>query len=275
MRKIHAKGQALKSHYRRLPTCDGPLMLQEKSRESALWVSFLPAIVPKTDQALNCTDFLFASEMLHFGMLIGMSGTTVVWHSKACLKTFEGKKWSDLMTIRNETKQDAWWRSKMTALNSNWQVVKRDSMGLCAMGMVPCIKSWPRVDILDLVTSETVIMQPLPAWHTRGCRSSKCTGLCRRITEGAVTSIRNRPNTHKGWTQHHLCQFPNRQTHSQTAQHQPPKSILTASSSFWVSSSILLMSSIVNSIHLSIQQNSWRWKLVNILFSCFKRINKY
>lgn len=34
------------------------------------------------------------------------------------------------------------------------------------------------------------------------------------------------------------------------------------------------MSSIVRSIHLSIQQNSWRWKLVNILFSCFKKIKK-
>lgn len=44
---------------------------------------------------------------------------------------------------------------------------------------------------------------------------------------------------------------------------------LTVSSSFWVSSSILLMSSIVRSIHLSIQQKSWRWKFVNILFSCF------
>lgn len=111
-------------------------MLQEKSRERALWMSFLPAIVPKTDWALNFTDFLFASEMPSF-VLIRMSGTTVVWHSKACLKTSEEKKWSDLMMIRNETKQGAWWKSKMTALNSNWQVVKRDWMGLCAMGMVP------------------------------------------------------------------------------------------------------------------------------------------
>lgn len=45
---------------------------------------------------------------------------------------------------------------------------------------------------------------------------------------------------------------------------------LTASSSLCVSSSIRRMSSIVRSIHLSIQQKSWRWKLVNILFSCLE-----
>lgn len=41
-----------------------------------------------------------------------------------------------------------------------------------------------------------------------------------------------------------------------------------SSSSFWVSSSIRLMSSMVKPTHLSIQQNSWRWKLVKIRFSC-------
>lgn len=43
---------------------------------------------------------------------------------------------------------------------------------------------------------------------------------------------------------------------------------ITSSSSFWVSSSIRLMSSMVRPTHLSIQQNSWRWKLVKIRFSC-------
>lgn len=41
-----------------------------------------------------------------------------------------------------------------------------------------------------------------------------------------------------------------------------------SSSSFWVSSSIRLISSMVKPTHLSIQQNSWRWKLVKIRFSC-------
>lgn len=50
--------------------------------------------------------------------------------------------------------------------------------------------------------------------------------------------------------------------------------IPTASSSLWVSSSIRRMSSIVRSIHRSIQQKSCRWKLVNILFSCFKKNEK-
>lgn len=45
---------------------------------------------------------------------------------------------------------------------------------------------------------------------------------------------------------------------------------LTSSSSLRVSSSMRRMSSMFNSIHLSIQQNSWRWKLVNRRFSCFK-----
>lgn len=45
-------------------------------------------------------------------------------------------------------------------------------------------------------------------------------------------------------------------------------SIVTSSSSFWVSSSIRRMSSMVKPTHLSIQQNNWRWKLVKIRFSC-------
>lgn len=45
----------------------------------------------------------------------------------------------------------------------------------------------------------------------------------------------------------------------------------TSSSSFWVSSSIRLMSSMVKPTHLSIQQNSWRWKFVKIRFSCCER----
>lgn len=43
---------------------------------------------------------------------------------------------------------------------------------------------------------------------------------------------------------------------------------LTSSSSFCVSASILRMSSMVSSTHLSIQQKSCRWKLVKIRFSC-------
>lgn len=45
---------------------------------------------------------------------------------------------------------------------------------------------------------------------------------------------------------------------------------LTSSSSLRVSSSMRRMSSMFKSIHLSIQQNSWRWKLVNKRFSCCK-----
>jgi len=45
--------------------------------------------------------------------------------------------------------------------------------------------------------------------------------------------------------------------------------VLTSSSSFCVSASICLISSIVSSTHLSIQQKSWRWKLLKILFSCW------
>lgn len=44
---------------------------------------------------------------------------------------------------------------------------------------------------------------------------------------------------------------------------------LTSSSSLRVSSSMRRMSSMFKSIHLSIQQNSWRWKLVNRRFSCW------
>lgn len=47
--------------------------------------------------------------------------------------------------------------------------------------------------------------------------------------------------------------------------------LTTSSSSLWVSSSIRLMSSMVKPTHLSIQQNSWRWKFVKIRFSCCKR----
>lgn len=47
--------------------------------------------------------------------------------------------------------------------------------------------------------------------------------------------------------------------------------LTTSSSSFWVSSSIRLMSSMVKPTHLSIQQNSWRWKFVKIRFSCCER----
>lgn len=45
---------------------------------------------------------------------------------------------------------------------------------------------------------------------------------------------------------------------------------LTSSSSLRVCSSMRRMSSMFKSIHLSIQQNSWRWKLVNKRFSCCK-----
>lgn len=44
--------------------------------------------------------------------------------------------------------------------------------------------------------------------------------------------------------------------------------LLTSSSSFWVSASIFLMSSMVSSTHLSMVQKSCRWKLVKILLSC-------
>lgn len=50
--------------------------------------------------------------------------------------------------------------------------------------------------------------------------------------------------------------------------------LITSSSSFWVSSSIRLMSSMVKPTHLSTQQNSWRWKLVKIRFSCCGRRKK-
>lgn len=48
----------------------------------------------------------------------------------------------------------------------------------------------------------------------------------------------------------------------------PPVLLLTSSSSLRVSSSMRRMSSMFKSIHLSIQQKSWRWKLVNKRFSC-------
>lgn len=51
--------------------------------------------------------------------------------------------------------------------------------------------------------------------------------------------------------------------------------LITSSNSFWVSSSIRLMSSMVKPTHLSIQQNSWRWKFVKIRFSCCKRKKKF
>lgn len=50
---------------------------------------------------------------------------------------------------------------------------------------------------------------------------------------------------------------------------------LTSSSSFCVSASIRRISSIVSSTHLSIQQKSWRWKLVKILFSCWGRQGRW
>lgn len=46
---------------------------------------------------------------------------------------------------------------------------------------------------------------------------------------------------------------------------------LTSSSCLFVSSSILRMSSIVRSTHLSSQQNSCLWKFVNRRFSCYKK----
>lgn len=45
----------------------------------------------------------------------------------------------------------------------------------------------------------------------------------------------------------------------------------TSSSCLFVSSSILRMSSIVRSTHLSSQQNSCRWKFVNRRLSCYKK----
>lgn len=132
-------------------------------------------------------------------------------------------------------------------------------------------------DILHWMTSEVLTLQHLQHDSTE-CRSLKHMGLHSR----GHSAHSNCPNTH---TQTHT----QRQGHHTTclnfctdksaveARTSEPlkKSFLTASSSFWVSSSILLMSSIVSSIHLSIQQKSWRWKLVNILFSCFKKINKH
>ena len=50
--------------------------------------------------------------------------------------------------------------------------------------------------------------------------------------------------------------------------------VVTSSSSLWVSSSIRRMSSMFSPIHLSIQQNSWRWKLVKMRFSCCERVGK-
>lgn len=46
---------------------------------------------------------------------------------------------------------------------------------------------------------------------------------------------------------------------------------LTSSSSFCVSASIRRISSMVSPTQLSIQQKSWRWKLVKILFSCCRQ----
>lgn len=56
--------------------------------------------------------------------------------------------------------------------------------------------------------------------------------------------------------------------------HTCPALPLTSSSCLLVSSSILRMSSIVRSTHLSSQQKSCRWKFVKSLFSCCKRRNK-
>lgn len=59
MRKIHAKGQALESHYRRFPVCDGPLVLQEKSREVPYgWVSFQPSFQRQIGPLILLTSFL-------------------------------------------------------------------------------------------------------------------------------------------------------------------------------------------------------------------------
>lgn len=107
----------------------------------------------------------------------------------------------------------------------------------------------------------------------QGCRSLKHMGL---HSGGHNQQLPKHTHTHRDG-HHTTClslwtgKSAGRSTHTWAL----TKSVLTASSSFWVSSSILLMSSIVSSIHLSIQQNSWRWKLVNILFSCFKKINKH
>lgn len=118
-------------------------------------------------------------------------------------------------------------------------------------------------------TSSTTA-QNAGAWSTWGC------------TQGAtVLTAIAQTHTHKTHTQrqghHTTClNFCTDKSAVEARTSEPlKKSFLTASSSFWVSSSILLMSSIVSSIHLSIQQKSWRWKLVNILFSCFKKINKH
>lgn len=56
--------------------------------------------------------------------------------------------------------------------------------------------------------------------------------------------------------------------------HTCPAFPLTSSSCLLVSSSILRMSSIVRSTHLSSQQKSCRWKFVKRRFSCCKRRNK-
>lgn len=131
-----------------------------------------------------------------------------------------------------------------------------------------------RADILHLMTSEVLTLQPLPAWQHKDAGAWSTWGCTQGVT------ISNCPNTHTHTQRdghHTTClslwtgKSAGRSTHTWAL----TKSVLTASSSFWVSSSILLMSSIVSSIHLSIQQNSWRWKLVNILFSCFKKINKH
>lgn len=111
-------------------------------------------------------------------------------------------------------------------------------------------------------------MQHAEAWSAWVCTAEPLEGpQC----SSAVAQMHARE-----WIKLHKAAVPKHSMASlQVAHKHQPEGALTASSSFWVSSSILLMSSIVRSIHLSIQQNSWRWKLVNILFSCFKKIRKH
>lgn len=111
---------------------------------------------------------------------------------------------------------------------------------------------WPQMQIQEhrLFSSKSshitwVIMNSLQIWaHFRNAGQCPC-GSTLHGSDSPVFTLRKTPILTRG--------------------------PLTSSSCLFVSSSILRMSSIVRSTHLSSQQNSCLWKFVNRRFSCYKK----
>lgn len=99
--------------------------------------------------------------------------------------------------IRNEPKQN---NTKLTmALRSGKKIKKKTVLKVILCSECESTdQEMGNAGIPDLVTSETLTLQPLPACHNAACRSLKCMSLHRRTTRGVITLISSCPNAHKG-----------------------------------------------------------------------------